>query len=82
MDALPLLEVVRRAIRRGALPAQDAISAWGSWSAGGVCCGCGETIATDTAEIGLEFVVGGQRVVSQLHPRCWLAWEEVRAGMR
>lgn len=32
-------------------------------------------------EIGLDFLVGGQRVVSQLHPRCWLAWEEVRAGM-
>jgi len=81
MDAPALQEVVRRAIQRGALPAQDPISAWGRWSAGAVCAACGKTIATDTAEIGLEFLIGGQRVVSQLHPRCWLAWEDVRAGM-
>jgi hypothetical protein len=79
MDALPLREVIRTAIRNGALPAQDPIAAWGSWSVGHVCAGCGQLIATDTAEIGLEFLVGGQRFVSQLHPRCWLAWEEIRA---
>lgn len=81
MDALSLPEVIRRAIRSGALPAQDPLAAWGSWSAGDMCSGCGNPIAADTAQIGLEFLVAGRRFVCVLHPRCWLAWEEVRTGM-
>jgi hypothetical protein len=81
MDALHLRELARRAIQSGALPRQDPISSWGSWSVGRACGACGEMIATDTAEIGLEFLIGGQRLVCALHPRCWLAWEEVRSGM-
>lgn len=80
MDALGLREVISRAIQTGALPAQDPIMAWGSWSGGGVCGGCDEPIAPDTAEIGLEFLLPGRRFVCVLHPRCWLAWEEIRTG--
>lgn len=78
MDAVGLREVIRTAIRNGALPAQDPIAAWGNWSVGQVCSGCGQAIAADTAEIGLEFLTAGRRVVCLLHPRCWLTWEEVR----
>ena len=75
----PLQEVLRAAIQNGALPVQDPIAAWGSRGAGRLCAGCREIIAVDSAQIDLEFLVGGQRLVRSLHPRCWLAWEKIRA---
>jgi len=80
LDAGGVREVIRTAIRTGAVPHQDPIAAWGNWSLGRRCDGCGEAIAADTAEIGLEFLVAGRRVVCVLHPRCWLVWQEIRTA--
>ena len=79
MDDALLRARVREALQSGALPRDDPLHTWGGRGTGRECDVCGRAIPASETELELEFVVSGSASrVHRMHPRCFIAWQQVR----
>jgi len=69
-----LLALAQAKIDTGDLPATGDVTTLGGSGSGAACAACERPIATDTAELEIEWSQGGRAAVARLHPPCYAAW--------